>query len=533
MKNHRKNSEFVCHIVSSNKQSNTQIRNPTSPIWAHKVGISWRSPENLVTASHEGSVIRLILQDVTSDSKEIEWNPSTCRIILRRNELWSKPFYFYIKNNELIVTDSLRLIIKILPNPPQINIHALDTYLALEFFPAPLTPFNNVLKVGVEETCYLDLSTEKIKWITNTIDERISVSFEQGLCEVVEALNEVIQRCIHQCPEKLILLCSGGLDSTILAHFMHGQGQAIVLSYINSWKDEAQRARHTSSQARLPLQEIHLPQFSLEQFCRYVGLLDEPLGGTCGYAISHLCASVPYGAWIVGGHGTGALSLMNVNHIHLRDALNFGPQETLVERFSQLVTYLDADTRQRLLEIHSHSTLLDPIKVMIERELPVQNDIFKALQAVIRRQLCVAEETSQFWPIFESFGHTPVMPFFEKKVRRILDRLPENILRNNRYERRLLNELAKQYCPGYEPQPLSLGCGLPLGLKGYPNEHNMKETIENFSNGPLSEKVIYKFFDSSKKTEGGQKFFWLRRLWTVILLHAWLEQNMKSYPDRL
>lgn len=531
MRSKGKSRDFVCHILKKGVKSNIRIHAHNSPTWARSAGIFWRAPGQTVTDLREGNVIRLVLRDMTGGAREIEWDPITFQVTLRRSELWSKPLYFYLDGGELVVSDSLRQIIQVLPKPPELHAQALEAYLALEFFPAPLTPFRGIYKVGVEETCLLNLSTQIKKWTTNPLPERSSTDLDQGVEDVHEALYEVIDKHAQRCPGEFVLLCSGGLDSTILAHHMRGRGNAIVLSYINSWKDEVQRARQTAGHAKLPLQEIRLPAFSTERFSTYASLLDEPLGGTCGYTTSYLCEAVGSGAWILGGHGTGTLSLMNFNHKHLRDSLKSGSPQTLVDRFSQHVSYMDREARARLFEYDSDTSIKDPVKVMLERELPFQKDEFHALQAVIRRQLCVAEETTQFWPIYGAFEHTPVMPFFEPRVHMIMDRLPEFILRNARYERQLLGELAKRYCPGYVPQPRQLGYGLPLGLPTYPNETNMEDTVFAFSRGPLSDKGLAWILESCRITKGREKFYWLRRLWAAILLHAWLEQNTGNSPS--
>jgi hypothetical protein len=518
--------DFVCHMLQTGVPSNIQIRGLNSPSWAQAAGISWRAPERTVTTIRKGKVIRLVLRGITGDAKEVEWNPETYQVILRRTELWSKPFYFYLVEGELVVSDSLRSIMGVLPEWPQLNRLALQAYLTLESFPSPLTPFWDIYKVGVEETCTLNVSTQKKEWTTNPLPERFPSGLEKGVEDVREALREVIEMYIRQSQDELVLLCSGGLDSTILAHLLNGHGRALVLSYIDSWKDEVERARQTAGHAKLSLQETQLPPFSPERFSAYVDLLDEPSGGTCGYAITHLCEAVLPGSCILSGHGTGTLSLMNFNHKHLRDSLYSGVPNMLTDRFSQCVSYIDRETLRRLLEDGSAAQVQDPVKVMVERELPIQKDMQRALHAVIRRQLCVAEETTQLWPIYEFFGHTPLLPFFEPRVRMVMDRLPELVLRNEQYERRLLNELAMRYCPGYVPPLHQLGYGIPLGLPGYPNENSLAEVVSVFSHGPLSDNGLHWMLNASRRAVGHEKFYWLRRLWAAVLLHAWLDRNL-------
>ena len=525
-------NDFLCHIAGNVTKPGIQIQSNNTPPWVQAAGISWKCHGETVTAVQEGETVRLVLSDVSAGSRQIEWNRGTSQAILRRADLWSKPFYFYMGDGELVVSDSLRQIIRIMPVQPRICENALDTYLALEFFPAPITPFHEIYKVGVEETCLLNLSTKSKKWITGPLPERLFDSFEQAAKDVSEALQEVMSKHTRQDSDELVLLCSGGLDSTIMAHFMRGHGRAIVLSYVDSWKDEVMRARQTAEHARLPLQEIKLPDFGAEVFYEYAGLLDEPLGGTCSYAISHLCRAVQPGARIIGGHGSGALSFTNFQHRHLRDSLNSGPPETLEERFCSNVMYMDADMRKGLLESGSDVHVQNPVAAMLERELPFQKDRFHALHAIIRRQLCIAEETTQIWPVFEAFGHKPVIPLLEKAVYTAMDRFRESVLRNERYERRLLNEIARRHCTGYIPQPIQLGYGLPLGLAGYPNEYNMEEVVTAFSGGPVSDSGLYRLLDSSRKAETGkEKFYWLRRLWSAVLLNAWIKRNIVIHPD--
>ena len=522
--------DTVCHLAGNGATSDIRINKPDSPAWAQSAGISWRAPEQTVKASREDAVVRLVLQDVTGDARAIEWNPSTLRVTLRRCELWSKPLYYYVGNGELLVSDSLRLVVKSLPLRPNLDLCALDAYLAVEFFPAPLTPFREIRKVGVEETCHIDLSNGTSEYVTGSMTERVATDFERGLDAMREALSEAMENRMRQCPDELVLLCSGGVDSTILAHLMRGRGRAIVLSYVNSWKDETRRARQAARHADLPLQEVQLPTFRADQLHRYAGLLDEPLGGTCGFAIGHLCASLPENSWIVAGHGSGALSHTNVNHRHLRDALASGPREHVVERFCRRVTYADDESRRMLLGYRRDPHSPGPVEEMIRRERPTQADHLPALLAVIRRQLCVAEEMTQIWPIYEAFGHTPVMPFFEPRVRSAFDRFPVSVLRNERYERRLLGELAAR-CPGYTPQPRQLGYGLPLGLPGYPDKDNMEEAVETFAEGPLSRGGLQRLLEACSGTECSERFHRLRRLWTALLLHAWLDRILETYPS--
>jgi hypothetical protein len=512
---------FVAHITRPGSSTDLCIQDLASPAWAEEAGITWRAPEGTVSASRDDLEVRLVLRDVAGDEKTIEWNPSTQQAVLRCRELWSKPFYYHVETEKLFITDSLRLAVQALPDPPNVDPRALDAYLALEFFPAPLSPFREIRKVGVEETCWIDLRTGTTVHRTMPLPERCSTDFDQALEALRDMLQDALDERNSQCSGGLTLLCSGGLDSTILAHMMRGQGRAIVLSLKNAWKDETKRARQTAHHAAIPLQEISLPAFNSQQFANYASLLDEPIGGTSIFSLARLCATLPSHSYIASGHGSGVLSLMNVGHKHMGGVVGQGTD--IVERFSERAIYMKAEERNRLLGTLRDSRSICPVLEMVERELHTQDSIEQALLAVVRRQMGVSEEMGQIWSVYESFGHTPVLPFFESSIRSLFDRLPESVLRTDRYERRMLGEFAKKFCPGYVPQTRPLGSGLPLGIPGYPGLKEMAKVIARFPNGPISRIPLRILLDKCAGTDKYQLFNGIRRLWTSTILNVWLQ----------
>jgi hypothetical protein len=191
---------------------------------------------------------------------------------------------------------------------------------------------------------------------------------------------------------------------------------------------------------------------------------------------------------------------------------------------------MDAETRRRLLGAESHPSWPDPVEEMLRREGISPSNPLPALLAVIRRQLCVEEEMSQLWPIYDAFGHVPVMPFFEPGVRTVLDGLPETVLRDESFERRLLKRMAMLRCPGYVAQPRQLGYGLPLGEPAYPSEPEMRKAVAALSKGPLCPEGMDQLLDRCQGMHGAERFHQLRRLWATILLQAWLQSA--SHPPR-
>jgi hypothetical protein len=138
---------------------------------------------------------------------------------------------------------------------------------------------------------------------------------------------------------------------------------------------------------------------------------------------------------------------------------------------------------------------------------------------------------TQLWPVFEAFGQIPVMPCFEPRVAAALDRLPETVLRDEAFGRRLLTRIAALHCPGYVPPPRQLGGGLPLGEPGHPGEKEMSEAVAAHKHGPIRSEGLELLLDACRSADGATRFRLLRRLWTAVVLQIWLERNTGERLD--
>ena len=522
--NRRISSDCSGWVIRVRRDGSNEQAYDASTGWMQAAGVAWRSAAGTVTASQEEHRVRLLARGVTGDPVEISWDAAARRVSLIRRGLWSRPLYFWLGEAELMAADSLRLLVSWLPFRPSLNPLALDVFLALESFPAPLTPFSDIHKVGVEEICRIGLTDGRVTHTASPLPARRPAELDESAEAVWKALRDALASRARQCPDPMVLLCSGGLDSTILAHAMCGKGRALVLSYAGSWKDEIQRAQIAARHADLLLEAVQLPPFDGSQLEWYASLLDEPLGSTSGFAFSHLCSRLPRQAWIVAGAGACTFSLVNANHKRLSKALSPPPGESIAQSFWRQVAFTDEDTRRLLLGDEASFREDNPIEELALRGLRGREDVPGALLAFVRRQMCVEAEMTQLFPIFEAFGHVPVMPFFEPEVASALDRTPEAVLRDEHFGRRLLSRVAAFHCPGYVPPPRQLGGGLPLGEPGYPGEKTLRAAASDHKRGPLRHQGLEKLLDRCAGCEGAARFRLLRQIWTAVLLQIWLEQ---------
>lgn len=315
-------------------------------------GMSWQGDPARVRADQAGSSLRLTLQNPPGDPAAVIWDAPRRHLTLRRG-LWSRPLYYSAGNGGVLIADSLRLLAASLPAPPTPDYGALAAFLALEVIPAPHTPFREICKVGPEAACVIAVTSGACQGTALPLPpRRAATAAETGDDALERAADELWAAFVAAVQDGLangrgapVVLCSGGLESTLIAHALRGCGRAVVLSYQGTWKDEAPRAQLTATAAGLPLAAVTPPPFRGADLATYVAQLDEPLGSTSGYAFARLFTALPEATAVFSGAGACVLPLVNDNHRHLEEALAHGHGGGITAEFSRRATFMPAATR--------------------------------------------------------------------------------------------------------------------------------------------------------------------------------------------
>jgi asparagine synthase (glutamine-hydrolysing) len=148
------------------------------------------------------------------------WDDRRRRLVLGRDRLGKKPLYVLREPTRVLFASEIKSILQDSSIPRELNLSALQEYLALGYVPAPLTLFKGIEKVlpghylvfesgGFAEHKYWDLK----------LDEEDSCSEEDWAERVREKLLESVRiRLMSDVPLGAFL--SGGIDSSAIVAIM-------------------------------------------------------------------------------------------------------------------------------------------------------------------------------------------------------------------------------------------------------------------------------------------------------------------------
>jgi asparagine synthase (glutamine-hydrolysing) len=224
------------------------------------------------------------------------WDQRRKRLLLARDRLGIKPLYYYSGDEFFVFASEIKSLLQHPKVPRELDVHALDLYLALRYIPGPRTILKNIVKLQPGHILVLDETGAHSRQYWD-IDYSQTTDLSDAAClERFEELFEqsVRLRLISEVPLGVFL--SGGLDSTATLAMMsrissHQRIKTFSVGYDISGASE----REASESDELPFAreaashfntEHHEFKLSAAQFRDAIPLmiyhLDEPMGDpTC------------------------------------------------------------------------------------------------------------------------------------------------------------------------------------------------------------------------------------------------------------
>ena len=214
------------------------------------------------------------------------WDDSRRRLILGRDRTGEKPLFYWHGNGELVFASELRAMLVHPRVPRALDPVALRRYLLHDYFPAPLSPIREILKL--EAGHLLIASDDQIK--LERYWDLADYFRDDARVESVDAVAEELDQRIGQAIERrrrsdvpVGVFLSGGIDSsTVLAHMAEQTGPGVpvfALGHSERSFDEARFAERTARHFKAEYHELILDRDDLEQGLSLVAeRFDEPLG---------------------------------------------------------------------------------------------------------------------------------------------------------------------------------------------------------------------------------------------------------------
>jgi asparagine synthase (glutamine-hydrolysing) len=147
------------------------------------------------------------------------WDEPRRRLVLVRDRLGIKPLYHTRVGDRVVFASELKALLASGLVGVELDYTAIDAYLTLGYFPAPMTPLAGVSKLLPGHTLVIDEEvTEEPFWRFPVPDPQ-PMSMDDAAAQLAEKLDEAVRlRLMSDVP--LGAMLSGGLDSSLIVALM-------------------------------------------------------------------------------------------------------------------------------------------------------------------------------------------------------------------------------------------------------------------------------------------------------------------------
>lgn len=165
------------------------------------------------------------------------WDRAERRLLLARDRLGQKPLFYAVRNDGLAFASELGAFIADETTELDLDLDALDAYLALQYVPAPLTIFRDIYKLrpghAVSLTCG-EQPEPRAYWDIDATPRHDSTRGGAGEREIIAEIRRRIEDAVQvrlMSDVPLGAFLSGGIDSSIVVACMARATSAPVKTF--------------------------------------------------------------------------------------------------------------------------------------------------------------------------------------------------------------------------------------------------------------------------------------------------------------
>ena len=207
-------------------------------------------------------------------------------IILARDKFGEKPLFYFVSQNEIIISSQLDSFKFFLNEKLEINPNSLAKFFLYSHVPSPNTIYRNIFKLEHAHLCKINFSNNKIikrKYYEPLIKEK-NYKNEEDYLEELDSLIANSTKLRLNSDVEMGLFLSGGLDSSLAAYYMIKNGyspKSFSISIDNEHLNEKKSYQFVNSLFKLDNYQINFSKNDFQkQIDSIVNKLDEPLGAT-------------------------------------------------------------------------------------------------------------------------------------------------------------------------------------------------------------------------------------------------------------
>lgn len=277
------------------------------------------------------------------------------KIVFTRDRLGKKPLFIFEDENAIIFSSEIKFF-HTFNIPLEINPESVLNFLSLQYIPGPDTIYKNIRQLKPGEIIIHDrktnTSSSSIYW--NMMDY-VGKSPKMPDISEIDALLEKSVKYRLVANVDVGLLLSGGIDSSLLAAYMHqlagNKVKAFNVGFSDKTFDESSYAKQVAASMDLDLVTLNVEDISPDNFIQSVYHGDQPLGDSAIIPTYLIAKSIKQHVKVVlSGEGADEL-------FHGYDHYNY-------EKYYYGLGKISLDTASSLLELIPGSGVkkLDKIK---------------------------------------------------------------------------------------------------------------------------------------------------------------------------
>jgi asparagine synthase (glutamine-hydrolysing) len=215
------------------------------------------------------------------------WDAGRERLVLARDRLGKKPLLWTrLPDGTLAFASELKALLRLPHVSREIDLDAIDAYLALQYVPGNQTALRGIHKLAPGHVLVAEGETERIERYWQSEPAETSTHEEEWLERVRATVGAAVrERLVADVP--LGALLSGGIDSSIVVALMaQASSQPVrtfTVGFPDARYDERAYARAVASRYGTVHEEVEIEEDIASMLPRLAATFDEPLGDEAAF----------------------------------------------------------------------------------------------------------------------------------------------------------------------------------------------------------------------------------------------------------
>src|SRR5512132_828786 len=215
------------------------------------------------------------------------WDAGRERLLLARDRLGKKPLLWTrLPDGTLAFASELKALLRLPQVSREIDLDAVDAYLALQYVPGDKTALRGIHKLAPGHVLVTEGGTERIERYWQPEPAEPSTDADEWLERVHATVGEAVrERLVADVP--LGALLSGGIDSSIVVALMaQASSQPVrtfTVGFPDARYDERAYARAVASRYGTVHEEVEIEEDIASTLPRLAATFDEPLGDEAAF----------------------------------------------------------------------------------------------------------------------------------------------------------------------------------------------------------------------------------------------------------